>query len=637
MTTTPGHAHLTAQAYVMEQLVDYVTAVGDMHAVPGDTGITYEYHDRCVLVAYPPAYDPLLWQASSAEERTAALHAAVQEGLAHTHASNVTVLAPERPRVAPPEASVRSDAYLFLSLPWHVPDGKLRNMLRRAQRECRIAVESFAPEHEHLLEEFCRHHALDTATRSIYARIGRYLASCPDAMLFAARAPGDHRLLALTVGDYTSLTTASYMFAARAPFCPPGVADALLLALLREAERRGHSQINLGLGIHEGIRRFKQKWGTLHALPYVETSWKRTPPVPQATRRTAPALSHSELDGALSVYRTSTWAKRLRHAIFGEQRPFDCLQVEVTSYCSGHCLYCPHTTRRTTWRSRHMSAETFAALHPLVSRARRVHLQGWGEPLRNPLFFSFATAAHRVGCAVSTTTCGLGMDTATAQKLVDGTLDIVAFSLTGVDAQSNAVREGIPFAKVVAGIARLREAKRQAKSALPHIHLAYLMLASQGERVAELPALMHGLGISVTVISTLDYIAAPEWAHEAFCPGDARSGQALTVLRRAAAQAAADGRHILYGLPGKTPLKECAEGIQSSLYVDAEGTLSPCVYCNPPTTEADPDRHVFGDVTHTPPLELWKAPAFRRFREAQASGTPGPLCAACPKRFERLQ
>ena len=637
MSPARGCAHLTAQAYVMEQVAEYVAAVGGMRPVPCGACMAYEDGERGVLAAYPPEFDPALDPPSSEEERVAALRAAVAEFLARTRCASVTILAPARPDAAPPDAAVRTDAYAFLPLPLQTPGGKLRNMLRRAERECVIAAEAWGEDHAALLRDFCRSHALDEGARIVHTRIDRYLASCPEAVLFAARARSDARLLALAVGEYSSLTTAFYMFAARAPFCPPGVADALLRALAREAERRGHSQLNLGLGVNEGIRRFKRKWGQARLLPYVETTWRRAPRAEGAAGRQAPAVAAPAPPvGPLAAYAAPGWGERLRRAVFGDARPFDCLQVEVTSHCPGRCGYCPHTTRRESWRSRHMTEEIFAALHPLARRARRVHLQGWGEPLLNPRFFDFAAAARRVGCAVSTTTCGAAVTGEAARKLVACGLDIVAFSLTGVDEAGNAARAGIPLAAVAAGIHALREARRQAARSLPQIHVAYLLLASQVEEVAGLPDLMARLGADAAVVSTLDYIAAPEWEHEAFVPGDERTPHALETLRRAAARAEADGRRIHYGLPGVTPLTECAERIRSCLYVDADGMLSPCVYCNPPTAGEDERRRVFGDIRRADPLKIWASPAFAAFRDAQAHGQPDAPCASCPKRFERL-
>lgn len=95
---------------------------------------------------------------------------------------------------------------------------------------------------------------------------------CPDALLFAAR-DCEGALQGFAVGDYTALGTVFYLFAFRAPESPPGTADALLDALAAEGIRRGHTLLNLGLGINPGIVFFKRKWNATILRPHVETSW----------------------------------------------------------------------------------------------------------------------------------------------------------------------------------------------------------------------------------------------------------------------------------------------------------------------------------------------------------------------------
>src|SRR5512143_3180076 len=162
--------------------------------------------------------------------------------------------------------------------------------------------------------------------------------------------------------------------------------------------------------------------------------------------------------------------------VLGIRRLLDCIQVEVTSRCPGRCTYCPHTTLSERWQSRDMDMDTFSRLWPLLRQSARVHLQGWGEPLLNPAFFDMALLGRKAGCAVSTTTCGLRMNAEIAAKLVQSGLDIIAFSLAGTDAQSNASREGVGFERVCEAITSLTSAGREHKGTHLEIHIAYLML-----------------------------------------------------------------------------------------------------------------------------------------------------------------
>lgn len=248
----------------------------------------------------------------------------------------------------------------------------------------------------------------------------------------------------------------------------------------------------------------------------------------------------------------------LREAFTGRPTPLLCMQVEVSSVCACRCTYCPHTTKKDVWQSRLMSAETFAALWPLMRQCGRVHLQGWGEPFLHPRFMDFVSVARRAGCAVSTTTCGQHMDESLAAAIVDSGMDVVAFSLAGTDEASNASRQGIPFSRVCEAIRCLREVRRKKQGVHLEVHLAYLLLPSQLEAVKRLPELMEELDVHCAVVSTMDYIASPELAVEAYSPEEAD---------KVAAAAAPPGSWPSCGAPG-------ASGISAPLW-QAPGPTCP--------------------------------------------------------------
>ena len=329
----------------------------------------------------------------------------------------------------------------------------------------------------------------------------------------------------------------------------------------------------------------------------------------------------------------------LRRGFLGKRRELDCIQLEVTSFCAGRCVYCPHTTMHASWHSRHMSDEVYAALWPLLRASERVHLQGWGEPLLHPRFFDLVSLARRADCQVSSTSCGLRMDADIARRLARCGMDMLAFSLVGTDAASNdSARVGVPFERVCAAIRMVRDAVRAEGYSALDVHLAYLMLADRVEAVAALPALMEELDVSTAVVSSLDYIAAEGHDPWAFAPHERqKAAQARQVLQTAAQEAAAAGRSIVFALPGSRAVADaggCRENIRRSLYVDAEGGISPCVYLNVPDGVENPRRRVFGNTLEANPLEIWRQADFSAFREALVANRPDAACLACPKRFE---
>ena len=328
----------------------------------------------------------------------------------------------------------------------------------------------------------------------------------------------------------------------------------------------------------------------------------------------------------------------LREAFTGRPTPLLCMQVEVSSVCTCRCTYCPHTTKKDVWQSRLMSAETFAALWPLMRQCGRVHLQGWGEPFLHPRFMDFVSVARRACCAVSTTTCGQHMDESLAAAIVDSGMDVVAFT----DEASNASRRGIPFSRVCEAIRCLQEVRRTKQGVHLEVHLAYLLLPSQLDAVKRLPELMEELDVHCAVVSTMDYIASPELAVEAYSPEEAdKVAAAAAVLAPVADRVRRSGRELWYALPDPEAVGRvrngCRENVDRTIYVDTQGNLSPCVYVNLPTSEEDPRRRIFARAEYGRPAGelagLWRTRGFRDFRAALAG--PWPDLRAVPSASRR--
>jgi hypothetical protein len=262
---------ISAQAVVPEQILCYVKAVSGGNPRLFKSCLGYEFEDSLVLIGYP-LHD-------SRDEQ--ALRDSLDTALAASTARRITVLAATCPLQGMSDTAKEpplSDSYLSLPIPGPAPGQKLRNMLRRAGRELHLEQDrTLGADHAALVRRYVQDRFLAPATRHIFANIPAYLAACPGALLISARM-ADGRLAGYTIGDFSSMTTAFYMFAFRNPeFAPPGTADLLLHALLQESEQRGQQRINLGLGISPSINYFKQKWGAALFLPYQETSWERKP------------------------------------------------------------------------------------------------------------------------------------------------------------------------------------------------------------------------------------------------------------------------------------------------------------------------------------------------------------------------
>jgi hypothetical protein len=103
--------------------------------------------------------------------------------------------------------------------------------------------------------------------KHLFEQIPRYLRRSSSAHLFEARK--ENSLAAFSILDTGSADHAFYLFNFRSNrINVPGASDLLLHEMVKLAESERKKAINLGLGIHKGIRRFKQKWGGKPFLAY---------------------------------------------------------------------------------------------------------------------------------------------------------------------------------------------------------------------------------------------------------------------------------------------------------------------------------------------------------------------------------
>jgi len=350
------------------------------------------------------------------------------------------------------------------------------------------------------------------------------------------------------------------------------------------------------------------------------------------------------------------WASWLRPRL-------DWIQVEVSTHCPAACLYCPHTLYRPVWQHRHMSLDDFRRLAAAFAKTEMIYLQGWGEPLTHPEFFEMVRLAKAAGCRVGLTTNGMLLDEEKCLRLVQEGVDIVAFSLAGVDEENDAIRQGTHFRQVVAAIQTLVRMKKLLGSARPDVHLAYLMLRSRRQEVEGLPVLLQRLNVKNAVISTLDFIGDRVLLAEAILPATEGAYRDLRSQLEATAEACRrNGSRVDYWLaaPGGHAKDEptgmqtsmvdlpflafqpqtCTENIHRSAFVSADGAVSPCVYTNVPVTGASHivagaerpyRRTIFGNIHDAPFEAIWRSKAYSAFRTAHRAGSLPELCLGCPR------
>ncbi|MGE4297499.1 MAG: radical SAM/SPASM domain-containing protein [Desulfovibrionaceae bacterium] len=328
----------------------------------------------------------------------------------------------------------------------------------------------------------------------------------------------------------------------------------------------------------------------------------------------------------------------------------DWIQVEVTTHCDARCTYCPHAAYADRWERRHMDMALFARLVPDFPAATMIYLQGWGEPLLHPEFFTMLRLAKDAGCRVGTTSNANRLDEAALERLVDAGLDDIAFSLAGVTPATNdAIRKGTSLDKVLWAMERLDAIKKAKGSATPTVRAAYMLLRSDMDAMRRFPALLAARGVRDGMVSTLGFVCAGDMEREAFMPSDKEGCKKLKKLLFGLSMGAAmNGVNLFYHLPTPKKRRQCTEHPDRGLVVGVSGDVTACVLGSLPLRGNVAFRfegrnvpfvpRTLGNIRDTTLAAIRASEAYAAFVAELAASTPRPgICDTCLKRFAVME
>ncbi len=330
---------------------------------------------------------------------------------------------------------------------------------------------------------------------------------------------------------------------------------------------------------------------------------------------------------------------------FSRPPQLDWIQIEVSTHCPADCHYCPRHAAGPAWVSRLLPFEIFEKLLPELRRTEHVHLQGWGEPLTHPELARMVRLAKEARHQVGTTTNGMLLDEERAGALLDAGLDVLAFSVAGVDEAHDTIRRGTKLSRVRESIALVQELKEKRGLERPHLHIAYLLLRSRLDDLERIPGFLAELGVDQAIVSSLALVLDPALEDEAFLARDEAEYKALLPrLDAARDQAKANGCDLHYHLAA--PFRRsagCSENVGRAAVVSAAGEFLPCVMAAVPL--AEPGTQIFagerkplpafpfGSAHSSTLADTWRTREYRSFRAAFQGEEHPPACGPCLKRF----
>ena len=260
MISPADRGRIRSHASIPEHLLGLMSAVSGGEAFVVDDYLGFAKDPWVILIGYP------LTGPFGASE----LGRALTESLREFRPATLWFIAPEVP--APPGIRVEhleSDRYYTLDVEGFRPRPSLRRLTGRAARALSLERgRAITPQHEEAIAEFLARERPSPRIEGLFRAMTRYVAQAESAVVLTAR-DAEGAVSAFYVVDLEAPGFATYVVGCHSKLhYVVGASDLLFLEMVALAREQGKRTIHLGLGVNDGIRRFKEKWGGQPGLPY---------------------------------------------------------------------------------------------------------------------------------------------------------------------------------------------------------------------------------------------------------------------------------------------------------------------------------------------------------------------------------
>jgi hypothetical protein len=162
-----------------------------------------------------------------------------------------------------------TDRYYTLEIEQTPLKPSLQRIADKASKELVLErSRSFSKEHEALTAELLKREKLPPRVRELYRAMPEYVARSSSACTLDAR-DKNGKLSAFFVVELGAKKFSTYVLGCHSKkHYVPHASDLLFLEMIKMTREHGKHTLHLGLGVNEGIRRFKEKWGGRPSLTY---------------------------------------------------------------------------------------------------------------------------------------------------------------------------------------------------------------------------------------------------------------------------------------------------------------------------------------------------------------------------------
>lgn len=163
----------------------------------------------------------------------------------------------------------QTDQYYRFAIGETKVKASLQRMVEKASNELRVErATAISKDHQKLIAEALKREKLPPRINELYRAVPDYVAHSPSVCVLNAL-DKKGRLCAFYIVELAAKKFSTYLIGTHSKkYYVPHASDLLFFEMINLTADHGKNTINLGLGVNEGIRRFKEKWGGVPYLNY---------------------------------------------------------------------------------------------------------------------------------------------------------------------------------------------------------------------------------------------------------------------------------------------------------------------------------------------------------------------------------
>jgi hypothetical protein len=260
MITPKEEEYVLTRAYIPEHIVSLMALISKGEPFLIEDHLVFVKDNWLILVGYP-------LEGNFSQERCERILKQIVETFRPEY---LWFIGPEVPASLLDSCKERqTDQYYRLDLEHTRLKASLQRAADKPSKELTVErSHSITKEHEALIAELLQREKLPPRLRELYRAMPDYVVRSPSACVLNAR-DKKGKLCAFYVVELGAKNFSTYVLGSHSKkHYVPHASDLLFLEMVKITQEHGKNTINLGLGVNEGIRRFKKKWGGAPFLSY---------------------------------------------------------------------------------------------------------------------------------------------------------------------------------------------------------------------------------------------------------------------------------------------------------------------------------------------------------------------------------